>query len=310
MQRWTVRIVGVCAAAALMLARPWPVAAAQVSVDVLPSRVAQGGLFLVTATSDGPLTVAGAVDGASLAFFPSPVLGTWRAIGGVAVDAPPGTRSLVVAGRDSAGRPFRRSLSLEVVSGAFAEERLRVAPAMAEPPEDVRARIRREADMVRRITAVRSEPRLSGAFLRPVPGAVTSPFGTFRTFNGTVTGRHLGVDFRGGLGTPIRSSNAGVVVLAQDLYYSGKTVLVDHGLGLFTVYAHLQDVAVATGDTVERGDVVGRVGASGRVTGPHLHWGVRLDGRYQTPLELLDLPLVPAAVSDMDLAALPGPDGP
>lgn len=310
MQHATVGMVTRCVVAVLMLVVPWRAAAAPVAVDLAPSRVAQGGLFLVTATSDGPLTVEGSVEGASLAFFPSPVLGTWRAIGGVAVDAAPGRRELVVAGKDSAGRPFRRLMGFEVVPGAFLEEKLRVAPAMAEPPDDVRSRIRREAELVRRLTAVRTEPLLTGAFIRPVPGAVTSPFGTFRTFNGTVAGRHLGVDFRGGLGTPIRSSNAGVVVLSQELYYSGNTVLVDHGVGLFTVYAHLQEVAVATGDRVERGDVVGRVGASGRVTGPHLHWGVRLDGRYQAPLEVLDLPLLPAAVVGVDLAAVPGPGGP
>ena len=219
------------------------------------------------------------------------------------MDEETGYRKLVVRGTDEFGSPFHEILSLNVVGGKFLEERLRVAPSMAQPPDDVRERIRREAALLRQVLSTRTPSSISGAFLRPVPGRVTSPFGTFRTFNGNVRGRHRGIDFRGARGTPIKSSNSGTVALTADLYFAGRTVVVDHGLGIYTLYAHLDDFCVKEGDMVNRGDLLGFVGATGRVTGPHLHWEVRIDGRHHSPLDLLALPLVPPVAYEHEMAA-------
>ena len=119
----------------------------------------------------------------------------------------------------------------------------------------------------------------------------TSPsgFGTGRTFNGEVTSRHLGVDFRGATGTPIRAANRGVVVLVDTFFLGGRVVYLDHGGGVTTGYLHLSKALVAVGDTVARGQTIGLVGATGRVTGPHLHWTARYGAITVNPLDLLKL---------------------
>jgi murein DD-endopeptidase MepM/ murein hydrolase activator NlpD len=127
------------------------------------------------------------------------------------------------------------------------------------------------------------------SFERPRPGPITSVFGVPRVLNGTVRSRHYGVDFAGKMGASVRAANRGVVALVADLYYSGTTVIIDHGAGLLTGYFHLSRVLVAQGDTIERGQLLGRVGASGRVTRPHLHWFGAYGGVTVDPLDLLRL---------------------
>jgi murein DD-endopeptidase MepM/ murein hydrolase activator NlpD len=126
-----------------------------------------------------------------------------------------------------------------------------------------------------------------GPFVAPVPGPSNSAFGRLSVFNGKPGSRHQGADFQANAGTPVIAPNAGVVVLASDLYFSGNTVVVDHGEGLFSLMAHLSRVAVEPGASVGKGDRLGDVGATGRVTGPHLHWAVRLGGVSVDPLSLM-----------------------
>jgi len=118
---------------------------------------------------------------------------------------------------------------------------------------------------------------------------VSSPFGLRRILNGKPRSPHSGVDFRSSRGTPIRSAAAGVAVFAGDLYYTGKTVVLDHGDGLYTLYAHLESIDCRTGERLKDGDIVGKVGSSGRSTGPHLHWGCKLRGDRIDPLALVNL---------------------
>ena len=157
-------------------------------------------------------------------------------------------------------------------------ERLRVAPAFGRPPDSaLAARVRRESDRAAEV-AVRSHetPRLSSQpFLRPRPSRITSGFGRGREYNGAITSRHMGTDFAGATGAPVRAMNRGVVRIVDAFYYGGNVVYVDHGAGLTSAYLHLAAQRVAAGDTVERGQVIGTVGATGRVTGPHLHLIVR-----------------------------------
>jgi murein DD-endopeptidase MepM/ murein hydrolase activator NlpD len=117
---------------------------------------------------------------------------------------------------------------------------------------------------------------------------VSSRFGTGRTFNGQVTSRHLGVDFRGAVGAPIRAANRGVVALVDTFFLGGRVVYLDHGGGITTGYLHLSRALVSVGDTVARGERIGLVGATGRVTGPHLHWTARYGGITVNPLHLLE----------------------
>jgi murein DD-endopeptidase MepM/ murein hydrolase activator NlpD len=122
-----------------------------------------------------------------------------------------------------------------------------------------------------------------------VPQAANSRFGSRSIYNGQPRSPHGGADFLSPAGTPIKAPNAGHVAIARDLYYTGNTVVIDHGLGLFSVLAHLSAIDVHEGDTIVAGQIVGKVGATGRVTGAHLHWGIRLAGARVDPLSLLAL---------------------
>ena len=158
------------------------------------------------------------------------------------------------------------------------------------PPSEVLTRIRREAERQNEIFQTASDERQwSGGFLRPVSGDSTSSFGRRSVFNGEARSPHSGTDFRAGEGTPILAPNAGTVVLADELYFSGNAVILDHGWGLYSYLAHLTQFDVAEGAQVEIGQVVGKVGATGRVTGPHLHWTVRLNNARVDPLSLMTL---------------------
>ena len=136
-----------------------------------------------------------------------------------------------------------------------------------------------------------AEPLWSGDFRAPVHAAPTDSFGTRRTFNGELASVHEGMDFHAATGTPVRAGNSGVVVLAQPLYYEGNCVVIDHGLGLFTISMHLSRIDVREGDHVVIGQLLGLSGATGRVTGPHLHWAVRWQNAYLDPAKMLRMDL-------------------
>jgi murein DD-endopeptidase MepM/ murein hydrolase activator NlpD len=130
----------------------------------------------------------------------------------------------------------------------------------------------------------------------PLPGVQGNNFGSRSIFNGQPRAPHAGADFRGATGTPIPAPAAGQVVLAESLFFTGNTVVIDHGEGLYSLLAHLSRIDVAPGQTLVRGDVVGLLGATGRVTGPHLHWTIRLNGARVDPLRVVAL-LAPKAAS-------------
>ena len=187
------------------------------------------------------------------------------------------------------GRTDTLRVRLAAARGEYPVERLRVAPTFGRPPDSaLAARIRRESDRAAAVAAGSHEtPRLwEEPFLRPRDSRITSGFGGGREFNGAITSRHMGTDFAGAIGAPVRAANRGVVRIVGSFYYGGNVVYVDHGAGLTSAYLHLSRQQVAEGDTVERGQVIGRVGATGRVTGPHLHLIVRYGRVTVDPLSL------------------------
>jgi murein DD-endopeptidase MepM/ murein hydrolase activator NlpD len=153
------------------------------------------------------------------------------------------------------------------------------------------ARIDRENARAREIgrQAHDHAPMWTDSFIRPRTSVVTSEFGSGRLFNGALTTRHLGVDFRGAMGEPVRAANRGVVALVDRFFLAGNVVYVDHGGGVVTSYFHLSKTLVAAGDTVRRGQVIGLVGNTGRVTGPHLHWAARYGAVTVNPLDLISI---------------------
>jgi murein DD-endopeptidase MepM/ murein hydrolase activator NlpD len=174
----------------------------------------------------------------------------------------------------------------------FPVKKLWVKEKFVRPPPEVQDRIQRETEILEMVYSVSSRKWLGeGLFERPHPGEMTPNFGEKRIYNTVPRSTHSGVDIAAPYGSPVRASNAGRVVFARDLYFSGKTVIIDHGLGLFTFYCHFSRLKVSRGDMVKKGAVIALAGSTGRSTGPHLHWGVKLLGSRVDPAALLSLAL-------------------
>jgi hypothetical protein len=198
--------------------------------------------------------------------------------------------------------------SLPVRRGGYSSEVLSVAPAFVRPDSAAAARIQSEIARSRQVSrASQDRPRLwSGPFRLPRTSRITSPFGTARVFNGEVQSRHLGTDFAGAVGAPVRSAGSGVVALVADFYLAGRAVYIDHGAGLVTAYFHLSRADVRTGQRVVAGQRIGAVGRSGRVTGPHLHWVARYGTISVDPMSLLQLEKRPVSTSGEKAGERPG----
>ncbi len=219
---------------------------------------------------------------------------TWQALIGVDLDVKPGRHTASITAADGT-RTHSTTRTIVVTDKAFPTRRLTVEPRYVEPPADVTARIASEAKRLNAIWASRTPERLwTGTFVAPVPDRANSAFGSRSVFNGQPRSPHGGADFLSPTGRPIRAPAAGRVVLAEDLYFTGGTVVVDHGLGLVSLFAHLSAIDAEPGQLVSPGDVLGRAGATGRVTGAHLHWTVRLAGTRVDPLALIEVTGQPA----------------
>lgn len=209
--------------------------------------------------------------------------GEWRALVGIDLDVAP--RKYAVAVDAGAQHVVEELL---VKPRVFRTRRLTVDEAFVTPPPSEAERIAREAKLLEHVWNSSTPERLwTVPFVRPVPQPANSAFGTRSIFNGKPRNAHGGADFLSPAGTPIHAPNAGAVAVARNLYFSGNTVVIDHGAGLFSMLAHLSAIDVAEGGHVGVGELVGRVGATGRVTGPHLHWAVRAAGARVDPLSLL-----------------------
>jgi murein DD-endopeptidase MepM/ murein hydrolase activator NlpD len=246
-----------------------------------------GEVVLVEVSASRPLLrLDGTAFGLAIRFW-TVEDGKWRALVGIPLDTAAGAHELMVRASDAMGSAASKAISLDIESGRFLTRRLRVADRYSDPPASVIERILREAKTLEALFVESHQERLwRGPFTKPVPGPSTSSFGRLTVLNGKPGSRHQGADFRASLGTPVTAPNAGVVVLASDLYYAGGTVVLDHGQGLVSLFAHLSQIGVEVGARVAQGDQLGRAGATGRVTGPHLHWAMRLHGISVDPLSL------------------------
>lgn len=215
--------------------------------------------------------------------------GRWHALVGVDIDAALGPVPLRVSAARRAGPGLTAVQNVEIVAKPFRTRRIRVNPKFVNPPKSALPRIAEDNKRLQAIFAAPLGERLwtSGA-VRPVEGVAVSGFGVRSVLNGQPRGPHTGLDLAAGTGTPVHAPTPGVVVAAREFYYSGNTVIVDHGDGLFSTMAHLSAFDVTEGQRVEKGALLGKVGATGRVTGPHLHWAVRLHGARVDPLSLLE----------------------
>jgi murein DD-endopeptidase MepM/ murein hydrolase activator NlpD len=239
-----------------------------------------GSVLAVTVTTPVDVEqVSGEAFGQKVAFVRGDSPRVWHGLIGVDV-ATTGPSSLVVLGTTH---------PLTLAPRQFRTRRLRVASQFVDPSPRELERIRAEAARLEAIFGTVTMPGRIETFTRPVPGMPSGNFGNRSVFNGEPRAPHAGEDFGGATGTPVRAPGGGRVVLAEDLFFTGQTVVIDHGLGLYSLLAHLSRIDMMPGQQVARGETVGLLGATGRVTGPHLHWTVRLGGARVDPLRVLAL---------------------
>jgi murein DD-endopeptidase MepM/ murein hydrolase activator NlpD len=248
-----------------------------------------GEVVLLKAQSREPLRrLTASAFGRSFPLFTDAKGLAWTGLIGIDLETKPGRHTVRLRGTDANGGTVLAEDTFTVTAKTFPTRRLTVDEKFVNPPQQALARIREESARMRAIFDTVTPRRYwSGSFSLPVPGPVISAFGKRSVYNGQPRSPHAGTDFQGASGTPIHAPNAGKVVLASALYYSGNTVILDHGLGLYSYFGHMSSFSVKEGDQVNSGEVVGKVGATGVVTGPHLHWSVRLAGTRVDPMSLI-----------------------
>ena len=281
------------AAVALVLAAAPLRAAPAEPVVRVESRGAAPGESVLIVVSGQPKSrpPRGTLAGAPLSFWRGRG-GAFLALAGFDLDASTGPARLELELAGANGVPHFWSQAVIVEPKAYPTQEVKVEQKYVTPPKDDERRAEAEARLLGKLYAASAPEKLfRGAFQSPIPGALSSRFGERRVFNGVPKSPHGGADLRANQGVPIKAAAAGRVALARDLFYSGNTVIVDHGLGLFTIYAHMSRMDVKPGQSVRRGKRLGLVGATGRVSGPHLHWGVKLRGARVDPFSLVELPL-------------------
>ena len=258
-------------------------------VSLSTARPAQGAALLLTCRTPPAGELIATFAGHTFPFYPGTTPGAARAILGADLELEPGPREITIS--SAATPPVTQVVPVTVRKGDFTVQRLKVAEKMVHPDPEAERRIAREAAVLDAIFKGVTPRLFAGKFLRPVPGHETASFGGRRVFNGVPKSPHSGVDMHADTGTPVKAPAAGRVVLVADHYFTGNTIVLDHGLGLFTQYAHLSAFSVLEGLVLKPGQVIGKVGATGRVTGPHLHWAARVSGARVNPLDLTKLEL-------------------
>jgi murein DD-endopeptidase MepM/ murein hydrolase activator NlpD len=289
-QRWMVSVV-VTAALTLFWPPTTTAASAQTAPSLKPTVVARaiqpGEVVRVDVTCEcrgvAPLVSAFDLD---IPLALSPDRTRWQGLIGIDVNVAPGEYPLVLTAPHLDPQLLHET-TLRVQPKKFRTRTLRVAPKYVDPPPDQVKRLLREAALLKEIYETVTPREWDRAFALPLTTQPNHNFGSRSVFNGQPRSPHAGIDFSSPTGTVVKAPAAGRVVLADDLYFTGNTVVIDHGGAVYSVFAHLSAMTVAGDDAVEPGATLGRVGATGRVTGPHLHWSVRLNGARVDPLSLL-----------------------
>jgi murein DD-endopeptidase MepM/ murein hydrolase activator NlpD len=222
-------------------------------------------------------------------YFHSIQPGVYSALMGIDVEANPATVKLTLTARSTNGESVQNDVPLRIKARAFHQESFKVPPSFDQMSPETLAEIRREqAAFAKAFATPVAERFWALPFVRPVPQeASASSFGSRRIINGVPRAPHTGTDVSSPSGTEVAATNHGRVVLVGNYFFAGGSVVIDHGGSLYSMYFHLSEFKVAEGDMVRRGDIVALSGGTGRVTGPHLHWGIRLNNTRVDPLDLL-----------------------
>jgi hypothetical protein len=199
----------------------------------------------------------------------------------------PGRTHVTVDWTDTEGQ-HTQNIPFDIAAGSYRTDTLTVEPGKVNLKKSDLERVKREKKELKHIWQNASDYSLwKSEFQLPIESDITSSFGNQRMFNGQLKSFHRGTDFRAPVGKPIVAANTGTVKLARGLFYSGNLVIIDHGTGVFSLYAHLSRIDVVAGQYIEKGQQIGLAGATGRVNGPHLHWGIKVNGTYVDPLQFV-----------------------
>lgn len=250
--------------------------------------VLQGEIAELRVAAESVTAIEGRMGKEPVYFFPTES-GQYAALIGADVEAKPGVAMVLIRVVTGEGVASERQVEVRIRAKAFKKESFTVAAEFDQFTPDLLDRIRREQQQFARAYAASTpERRWEIPFVPPVPVEVTSPFGYRRVINGTPRSPHTGTDLKAAAGTEVLATNHGRVVLTGDFYFAGKSIVVDHGAGLLTMYFHLSEIKVEQGTEVRKGAVIALSGMTGRVTGPHLHWGARSTGGRVDPLQLIE----------------------
>ncbi len=266
----------------------------RVEVEVPSETLTEGGVFYASVESQGEIQDAtGLFQGHVIDFFPDgePSAGgafhKYSAIVGIEYGTKPGAVNLSIKTK-VAGEFIESHTSVAVKSGTYPSERLRVPPRTIRPSKKDQKLIAKDRIILGRAYATKTLTKFwDPPVLMPIASAITSAFGSARVYNGKKQSVHFGTDLRAPMGTQIAAPLAGQVAIARLLFYTGNTVILDHGFGMFTIYGHMSKLLVKEGDIVKKGQVMGLSGMTGRASGPHLHWGVNLHGTKIDPMVLV-----------------------
>jgi murein DD-endopeptidase MepM/ murein hydrolase activator NlpD len=258
-----------------------------------PNGLQQGSVAFITIELERvPLRVTGKWIGKDLAFFKSDNPKIWYALAGADLETQPGTYDLTLTALMVGGRVIHSLKKVDISAANFRSGAVEVPENFVEPDAASKKQIAVDQGLKNRaFSHLIAAPQWSGSFVTPVKAKPTDSFGMTRIFNEELSSTHRGTDFPVIEGTPVVVSNAGTVVLAKELFYEGNCVIVDHGQRFFTIYMHLSKMEVKAGNQLRKGQQLGLSGQTGRVTGPHLHMGVRWNGTYLDPTKLLGLTL-------------------
>jgi murein DD-endopeptidase MepM/ murein hydrolase activator NlpD len=301
---WKTVVMGwmmLCAAAGALAAEA-PSCTEGMQLSLSAPQLSQGNLLLAQARSPRAMEkITGTWMERDIYFWKAEASGVRRsaeveeALLGADLEKAPGNYKLMVTATFEDGSHADCTAELSVREGKFATERLTVANQFVEPDKQQAERAATEQQKLRQLfDRVTPEKLWRGNFRFPLAGITHGTnFGKRRILNGQARPPHTGADFPAVIGTPVHATQSGRVALAEELFFSGNTVIIDHGLGVYSLYGHLSAIGVESGQTVKAGEVIGKVGATGRVTGPHLHWGATVNKARVNPVQLISLSRTP-----------------
>ncbi|MEK6681887.1 MAG: M23 family metallopeptidase [Nitrospirota bacterium] len=211
---------------------------------------------------------------------------------GIDMNTEPGVYTLSITFENEKGKKIKKNYKVKVRPAKFGIQRLTLPKEMVELDEETLKRVRAEQEKIGKVWDIFTEEYLwEGNFIAPAEGELSSNFGLRRIINGEPRNPHNGIDFAAPEGAPVYAPNHGRVVFIDEQFFSGKSLIIDHGRELFSMYFHLSEIVVKDGEEIKKGRLIAKVGKSGRATGPHLHWGMRLNGARVNPISIVNLPL-------------------